>query len=601
MKSKLSRKNKLNQLQKSQTIIFLLRRLWGYLNPAHKIHFFLLIALSLLGSLADILSIGAVMPFLGVITNSINLFEYPLARPFLTFFQLDSTRDLTIAVAILFIGVVILSGLIRFLLNWGIAWSTTLRTMDLSCAIYQRILYQTYTLHMSRTSSQTINAITGNTGVVSGVISSSLSLITALIMLSFILASLFYIDPLIAISAIVGFGSIYLLVIRLTKSKLMENGRKISNDSTRVISTLQESVGGIRDVILGNTQEVFYDSFKKTEMSLRDAMLSNQMMHSAPRFVIETFGLVLIALLALLLMLQSNGSSDSIVVLGAMAMGALRLLPVLQTIYESWSVFKGGQAPLEDVLNLLDQPVPVLRGESQLTKIEFNSHIELSNVSFRYQKKAPLILSDVNLIIQKGERVGFIGRTGSGKSTLLDIVMALLLPSGGKLLIDGKEINELNQREWQMNIAHVPQSIFISEGTIAENVAFGFDKKSIQFDRIVEALKMSQLYDFVKSLDKGINSHIGERGVRLSGGQRQRLGIARALYKRAEVIVFDEATSALDSETEQAVMESIDALDKSLTILIIAHRVSTLRNCNYIVRLTNGHIGENKKYSELKT
>jgi ATP-binding cassette subfamily B protein len=224
------------------------------------------------------------------------------------------------------------------------------------------------------------------------------------------------------------------------------------------------------------------------------------------------------------------------------------------------------------------------------TPIPFNNCIEFDNVSFRYNDKLPLTLNNISLQIKKGSTIGFVGATGSGKSTILDLIMGLLVPTDGKIEIDGLEITEKNHRQWQSHIAHVPQSIFLSDTTISENIAFGIPKSNINQEEVIIAAKKAQIHDTIIELDKGYNTKVGERGIRLSGGQRQRIGIARALYKKADVIIFDEATSALDNLTEQNVMNSIEQLDENLTIIIVAHRITTLENCQKIIELTNGKI-----------
>jgi ATP-binding cassette subfamily B protein len=262
----------------------------------------------------------------------------------------------------------------------------------------------------------------------------------------------------------------------------------------------------------------------------------------------------------------------------------------MQQAYSSWANLRQNQHSLKDTLEFLDQPLPDNLEEKKIEAIPFSKTIELNNISFSYSPEQKAIFNNLSLNIPKGSRIGFIGETGSGKSTLLDILMGLLPPSKGALEIDGIPITSDNIRSWQKHVAHVPQSIFLADGTIAENIAFGIPKDQIDFAQVENAAKQAQIHEMILSLPDRYSTLVGERGVRLSGGQRQRIGIARAIYKRANVIIFDEATSALDSDTEKAVMEAIDSLSNELTILIIAHRISTLKNCSAIVRLEGGTI-----------
>jgi len=326
------------------------------------------------------------------------------------------------------------------------------------------------------------------------------------------------------------------------------------------------------------------------DQPMRRAQGSNQFIAQAPRFGVEALGMVLIAALAYVLTKQPDGISTAIPVLGALALGAQRMLPVMQLAYASWTNIQGGQVSLRDTLDLLDQPLPEYANQSPPTPLPFQRKISLNQVSFRYGPETPWIFNELNLSIAKGSRVGIIGTTGSGKSTLLDIVMGLLTPTEGVLAIDGQAITIGNQRAWQEHIAHVPQVIFLADSTIEENIAFGQPQSKIDRHRVIQAAKQAQIADIIETWPDQYETFVGERGIRLSGGQRQRIGIARALYKKADVIIFDEATSALDNGTERAIMEAIEGLSKELTVLIIAHRPSTLKNCTQIIELSDAGI-----------
>jgi ATP-binding cassette subfamily B protein len=258
----------------------------------------------------------------------------------------------------------------------------------------------------------------------------------------------------------------------------------------------------------------------------------------------------------------------------------------------------GGTSSLRDTLELLDQPLPDYINQKNL-HLSFNQEIALQGLKFRYSPHTPYVLNNINLVIKKGSRVGFIGTTGSGKSTLLDIMMGLLQPTEGFLKIDHNVIDGVNHRGWQERIAHVPQAIFLADTSVEENIAFGIPSDQIDQSRVRRAAQQAQIADIIESWPSGYQTFVGERGIRLSGGQRQRIGIARALYKQADVIIFDEATSALDGETEDAVMQAIEGLGKDLTILIIAHRLTTLKSCTQIVELSLGEITRVGSYQNI--
>jgi ATP-binding cassette subfamily B protein len=271
---------------------------------------------------------------------------------------------------------------------------------------------------------------------------------------------------------------------------------------------------------------------------------------------------MLIALIAYFLAQESEGISKAIPVVGAIALAAQRMLPVMQISYSSWSAIRRNQYTLKEVIEFLDQPLPEYLTKQSSSPISFNKEIALSDVSFQYKPELPSVLNGIELTIPKGARAGFIGSTGSGKTTMLDIIMGLLSPGNGRLLVDGITVDDLNRRSWQEHLAHVPQNIFLSDASIAENIAFGITKDEIDLERVEDCAKQAQLSDFISKLPQGLQTLVGERGTRLSGGQRQRIGIARALYKKADVIIFDEATSALDTKTEEAVMWAVKGLTK---------------------------------------
>jgi len=308
---------------------------------------------------------------------------------------------------------------------------------------------------------------------------------------------------------------------------------------------------------------------------------------------------VLIAALAYSFSQQDGGISSALPVLGVLALGAQRLLPSLQQVYFAWSNIVGYQAPLADIIALLDQPLPKELLQPTTTPLIIKDEIRLDAVRFRYTLEDPWVLNGLNLVINKGARIGFVGSTGSGKSTTLDLLMGLLIPTEGELLVDGQPISGNRLTAWQRSIAHVPQSIYLADTTLAENIAFGVPAEAIDMDRVQQAARQAQIADFIEKNPEGYKAYVGERGVRLSGGQRQRIGIARALYKQASVLVLDEATSALDNATELSVMDAIGALNSDLTILLIAHRLSTVQHCDFIVELEQGRVVAQGTYEQL--
>ncbi len=551
-------------------------------------------------SFAEIISIGAVLPFLAVLTAPDRIFQLPAAQPLIRAAGMTNASQLLFPLTITFGIAALLSGAMRLILLWASTRLSFATGADLSISIYRRTLYQPYAVHVARNSSEVINGIsTKANGVIYSIIVPALTLISSSIMLTTILLALLSIDPIIALAAFAGFGLIYAGIIRLTQNQQLMNSQCIARESTQVIKSLQEGLGGIRDVLIDGSQGAYCKIYSNADLPLRKAQGNSTFIAQSPRFGIEALGMMLIAILAYLLAKQPDGIAKAIPVLGALALGAQRLLPVLQSAYSSWSGIQGGEVSLCDTLELLDQPMPDYVDQPPAQPHLFHQQINVNNLSFRYTGQTPMVLNNLSLSITKGSRIGFIGVTGSGKSTLLDIIMGLLQPTAGDIEIDSQPLTAANNRAWQAHIAHVPQSIFLADSTIEENIAFGVPKVKIDHNRVKQAARQAQMADIIESWPKNYQTCVGERGIRLSGGQRQRIGIARALYKQADVIIFDEATSALDNETEQAVMQAIESLGNELTILIIAHRLTTLKNCTLIVELADGGIKRTGTYQEI--
>jgi ATP-binding cassette subfamily B protein len=586
--------------QRTQPITQLLSRLWHYISPQRRVQLGLLLALMILTSFAEILSIGAVLPFLSVLTGPGRIFKHPAAQPLVQVLGVTEPGQLLLPLTIIFGLTAITAGAMRLLLIWANTRFSFATGVDLSFNIYRRTLYQPYLVHISRNTSEVISGVLGKVNVVIySVIDPALSLLSASVMLIAILIALLTIDPTIALAAFCGFGMIYAFIIRLTRNRLMIASRIIADNATQLMQSLQEGLGGIRDVLIDGSQATFCQIYRDADRSLRRAQGSNHFISQSPRSGMESLGLLLIAALAYMLAQQPDGIARAIPVLGALVLGAQRLLPTLQQAYSAWTSIRGVQSSLQDTLELLDQPLPGYANQPAAKPLPFRQQICLNRVSFRYSPQSPWVLQGLDLAIAKGSRVGFIGTTGSGKSTLLDIVMGLLQPTRGTLEIDGQPVTAGNHRAWQGHLAHVPQSIFLADSTIEENIAFGVPKEQINQERVRLAASQAQIADIIETWPRQYKTFVGERGIRLSGGQRQRIGIARALYKQADVIIFDEATSALDDETEQSVMQAIEGLSKDLTILIIAHRLTTLKNATKIVELGDGEIKRTCSYQDI--
>jgi len=568
-----------------------LKDLWHHLSKRRQTQFCLMLILMILASFMEVISIGAVLPFLGILTAPEYVYNHELMLPVINILGLTKPNQIILPITVIFIITTLSAAFIRLLLLYGMTRLSFAAGADMSIGIFRKTLHQKYSVHLNRNSSEVINGVITKTGeVIGGIFSPILTLISSVLLMVGVMSALITIDAKIALSAFSGFSLMYWAVIKFTHKQVHKNGKCVAEESTRMIKILQEGLGGIRDILIDGSQEYYAKLYRHSDLAFRRASGSNVFISGSPRYAMEAIGMILIAILAYFMLQQKNGGITIIPVLGALAIGAQKLLPALQQSYNAINGIKGSTYILNDVINLLDQPLPDYATQPSPEPIAFQKEINLKNISFSYNNNSTLILNNVNLNIEKGSRVGFIGETGAGKSTLIDVIMGLLEPKNGSIFIDNIELNRDNLRSWQVRIAHVPQNIFLTDGTIEENVAFGVSAELIDHDRVVRAVEQAKIKDMVESWDLKYNTYVGERGVRISGGQRQRIGIARALYKQANVLIFDEATNALDIETEKAVMESIKDLGKDLTILIIAHRLSTLKLCNQIVELSKDGI-----------
>ena len=581
-----------------QSLVKMMVELWGKIERSNRRQIFQILLLMFLASFAEMLSIGAIFPFLAILVEPDRLMDSHYVQKFLVFWGIDSTKNLLLVFTLTFCVVTIFAAAIRIMLTKINAKCSNRISANLSLDMYRRILYQPYINHTYKNSSEVISQISSSGVLASSVITPFLNLINSIILFFGIIGALILVSPLITLALAGLFGAVYYGLMKLVRARLQSNSERILLESAKVTKALQEGLGGIRDVILDSAQEFYCRIYEGADLSLRQAYVSNIFLGASPRFFIEALGMVLIAIFAYCLSQFGGVGAVTIPILGALALGAQRLLPVLQQIYSSIITIQSSRPTLRTCLSLLNLPLPLspLLGSSELV---FKNEIRLGGIDFQYFSGASWSLKGINLRIQKGGRIGIMGPTGGGKSTLLDIFMGLLEPSHGSIFIDDVPINNKNIGLWRSHIAHVPQSIYLTDATIAQNIAFGLDTNSIDFERVKRAAAYAKLAKFIDELPEGYDTSVGERGVRLSGGQRQRIGIARALYKQADVLVFDEATSALDGNTESEIMEAINSLSKDLTIILVAHRLTTLKSCELVVEVAQGCIQRVGSYNDL--
>ena len=578
----------------------MIKQFWKHLHKRRRKQFFLLLILMVVASIMEVVSIGAIVPFLSVLTAPEQIYQHHLAQPLIKILEITEPSQLLLPLTIIFVMATLISATVRLLLLYALTRLSYATGADLNIDIYRRTLYQDYSIHISRNSSEIINSIITKTNIVIvHILVPSLNLISSVVIMVGITSIVFTINAQVALITFLVFTLFYGVIVFFTKKSLQKNSQLIADESTKMVKSLQEGLGGIRDVLIDGTQEFYCKLYQNADLSLRRASGDNVFIGHSPRYLMEAVGMILLIILAYTLTLQSN-VMEAIPILGALALGALKLLPPLQSAYGSYSAIKGAKSSFIDVLNLLNQPLPDNASQDLINPTSFKREIVFKDLSFRYTKNTPWILKNVNLSFKKGETIGFIGVTGSGKSTLLDILMGLLTPTSGELLIDGVAISQQNRRAWQAHISHVPQSIYLADSTIQENIAFGVGSKQIKEHRVVQVAQQAQVSKMINNLKNKYKTFVGERGVQLSGGQRQRIGIARALYKDSDVLIFDEATSALDNQTEQKIMQQIAKLKDNQTVFIIAHRLTPLEQCDSIIRINTDYTIEQVNFNQIE-
>lgn len=563
------------------------RRLFRQLSPHRRRQAMRIWLFMLVGAFAEMASIGALLPFLTLLTAPERIGRYAAFTGIIDRLGLAPDQVL-VAATMIFIGCAIGCTIIRLLLLRAAQSFVFAVGHDLGRALYDHLLHQSYLYHTRHNSAEVQAGIQKINNITNLFLQPFMQGLISLTVMIFIVAALAWADPVLAAVAMGGFGSIYLVMSFTVRRVLQRNSGRLAALSTQRIQAIQEGMGAIRDVLIERAQPLYLAKFARLDRSFRDAQSLSTLLANAPRYLVEGMGLILIAGLAIFMSRQPGGLAGALPVLGALAVGAQRLIPLLQQTYFGWSQMMTNQVNLTNVLDVLDQPVE--RSDRGAQPLPFARAIELRDLTFDYGASGPA-LRDISLAIRKGERLGLVGRTGSGKSTLLDLVMGLLQPQAGIVAVDGVALASAQDRfRWQANINHVPQTVFLSDDTIAANIAFGQETAAIDMARVRRAAEAAHAAQFIEALPDGYASTVGEQGMRLSGGQRQRIGLARALYAQKPLLVLDEATSALDVATESAVMDSIRQLDADLTIIIVAHRLSTLRHCSRVIRLEAGRI-----------
>lgn len=567
----------------------LVLRIYRDLSRDHKYLVFFLILLMALSGFAEALSLASVIPFLSLLTNPDKYFAGSNFDFFVQIVGKSHPDQLIYISALCFVFAILLAASIRVLTLYITSLSTAWIGSDFSLRAYSTYLRQDYLTHININSSTIINTIAVQVDLLILTISCALQFLTCIVVCCSIFFMLLAIDWKLAVVSGTFLSIFYILVGFLNKKRLDTNSQMISLFNSRVIKSLNEGLGLIKDLHLYNLYDHYVSMYSSSDVPLRRLQAQNRFIRGFPRYIFESVGIIFIICAALLI---DGDNRDSLIpTLGALALGSQRLLLSLQQAFSSWGGIRSHSAAVISVLSMINLPLSAsYHSFGTESKAEFDS-LKIINVSFKYPNSAQFALRNVNISITKGEKVGVIGETGAGKSTFVNILLGLLPYSSGEISINDNLVPYGNLiADWNQMTSYVPQDIYLTDGSFYENIAVGKQSSDISNDLVISSAKKASIHDFILSLPQGYDSLVGERGVRLSGGQRQRLGLARALYRNASIIVLDEATSSLDTNTEYSVMKAIENLNNDITIIIIAHRLSTLKNCDKVVEVKNGQV-----------
>jgi ABC-type multidrug transport system fused ATPase/permease subunit len=561
---------------------------WQILPKKFHQQTFVILALTLIGTILETVGIGLVIPAIALMADPNIAEKYPVLVPLFEVLGNPSHVELVIYGVALLLGAYVIKALYLAFLSWKQSQYIYDIKAHLSQSLFERYLRSTYEFHLQQNTGHLIRNITSEVEQLAGrVLIPGVLLVSELMVIAAITALLFVIQPFGALVLFAVMGTAIFGFQHITQNNLKKWGLERQRYEGYRIQKAQEGLGGIKDVKLLGKETNFIHNYGKHTLNASQVERKQYALSNIPRLWLETVGVLGLTLLVVVALQKTASPSDIIPIIGLFAAAAFRVLPSASRILSSIQSLKYADAAIGLILKDFE-----LKQDSSSQKdpsFKFNKQIELRNVSYSYPNASSHSLSSVSFAIQKGDSVGLIGTSGAGKSTLVDVLLGLISPSSGGVFVDGININE-SMRSWQNLIGYVQQSIFLTDDTLRRNIAFGLNDDEIDNGLVMQAVKAAQLEEFVQDLSEGINTYVGERGVRLSGGQRQRIGIARALYHNPPVLVFDEATSALDNETEAEVMESIQSLKGTRTMFIIAHRLSTIDHCDKVFKLERGQI-----------
>lgn len=568
-----------------------IQKISSIFTKKQKIQLCGLLVMTIISTIFELLGVSAIMPFVNVAMNPDSIYENELLSYFYYLFHLHSVNEFLILLAILLVCIYILKNGFLILL-YGFQYRFTYQSQRvLEGQLLSCYIHQDYTFHLEQNSAELQRNILQDVGGFYQTVLTVLQLLTEGLVCLLLFFYLLYTDITITIGVAILLSLFMLVFMGYLRIRIRNIGAESRQANGNRVLWIQQSLGGIKEMKILGREQHFLSRYDKNAEIYADKYSKYQMATVVPRPIMETLGISSLLLIVAYKLLMGEDISYMLPVLSVFAIAAFRLLPCFGRISGYLGTIAFNRAAVDRVCEDSEQAKELLRKyqarEKGVSEIIFQQDIQIQNISFRYPNTEKDVLTDTNIRIPRNKSVALIGPSGAGKTTMADILLGILEPQKGQVLVDGIDIYK-NLDAWHQKLGYIPQTIYLIDDTIRNNIAFGIDADKIDEKRMIEAVKEAQLYDFIQELEEGLNTVIGEQGIRLSGGQRQRIGIARALYTNPEILVLDEATSALDNDTEKAIMEAIDMLQGSKTLIIIAHRLTTIKNCDYIYEIKGG-------------
>ena len=582
----------------------LAKELFVLLTPSQRRRYYSLQIMVILMAFMELLGIASIGPFMALVADTQLLETNSIFNQIYVASGVAAYTDFLFVAGLFVLLMLSIASVLSVITTWRLSLFAFSIGTEIGDRLYRYYLHKDWLFHSSGSSAQLTKQIATEAVRVTNFIILPLIQMNARVILAvFISVGIFIYNPLVATIGIILFVSGYMIIYKVIRKRIALYGEHVSITSTNRFRLMNEGFGGIKDVLLYNRSHDFVEQFQKSGKLLAHAQGVNTALSQAPRYLMELLAFGAMIILVLVLLTTRDGDLSQVLpVLAVYALAGFKLLPALQQIYGSVTIIRGNIAAFDaiktDLINSLDAESKYVFN-IEIINLELIENIRLNNISFTYPNKKIPALNNVIIDVPINTTIGLVGESGSGKSTAIDLLLGLITPNKGQLMLDDKVIDSRNIQAWQQCIGFVPQSIFLSEGSIAENVAFGLSPKDIDIEKVKKAIKLAHLDSLINSLPVGLNTKVGERGVQLSGGQRQRIGIARALYNEADILIFDEATSALDGITEKVVMSAIQELSGQKTIVMIAHRLKTVQNCDIIYFMDQGRVIDKGTYQQL--